>query len=151
MIVPLLFILGVAAGALGWYARNSYYVGQNGNQVVIYKGVPGGVLGWNPTVDQRTGINIDQLQPVDREKVAANTSRGSLDSARSYVARAATDGCDADDDHNRRHDDHDDDRRRSARPPRRRVKAHDGSSRGRRCWPAAGAATSSRSVCSSWP
>ena len=70
VLVPLvLLILGVAVGAIGWYARSSYFVGTAGNEVVIYKGVPGGVLGWNPTVDQRTRIAVAELLEVDRERV----------------------------------------------------------------------------------
>src|SRR5205085_6639824 len=85
--LPLVVILGVAAGVLGWYARSSYFVGASSNEVVIYKGVPGGVLGWNPTVDQRTGIHVDALPPLDRDRVRTNASRGSLQTTREYVNR----------------------------------------------------------------
>ncbi|HET9729848.1 MAG TPA: SpoIIE family protein phosphatase, partial [Acidimicrobiia bacterium] len=86
-IVPLLLIAALAAAALGWYARRSYYVGVAGSEVVVYKGVPGGVLGWDPTIDERTGIQVADLAPVDRERVMTNTSRGSLSTARAYVSR----------------------------------------------------------------
>jgi PPM family protein phosphatase len=85
VVLPLLVIIGAAAAALGWYARSSYYVGAAGGEVVIYKGVPGGVLGWNPTVDQRTGIQIQALSALDRDRVMTNSSRGSLATAREYV------------------------------------------------------------------
>ncbi len=85
--LPLLFIVGAATAALGWYARGSYYVGTSGNEVVIYKGVPGGVLGWNPTVDQRTGLAVADLGALDRDRVQSNSSRGSLSTARAYVDR----------------------------------------------------------------
>ncbi len=87
VLLPMLLIVGVAAAALGWYARGSYYVGVSRGEVVIYKGVPGGVLGWDPTVDVRTGIDVDQLGQLDRDRVSTNTSRGSLATARAYVAR----------------------------------------------------------------
>jgi PPM family protein phosphatase len=87
VLVPVLLILGIAAGATGWYARSSYYVGTAGNEVVIYKGVPGGVLGWNPTIDQRTRIAVADLLEVDRERVRGNTERGSLGTAEAYIAR----------------------------------------------------------------
>jgi protein phosphatase len=83
--LPLVVILGVAAGVLGWYARGSYFVGASSNEVVIYKGVPGGVLGWNPTVDQRTGIQVDALQPLDQDRVRTNSTRGSLSTVRAFV------------------------------------------------------------------
>ena len=87
VIVPILLIVGVGVGVLGWYARDSYYVGTAGGEVVIYKGVPGGVLGWNPTIDERTGIKINQLPPVDAEHVGSKTARGSRATAEAYVDR----------------------------------------------------------------
>jgi serine/threonine protein phosphatase PrpC len=87
VVLPLLLIVGIAAGALGWYARSSYFVGASGNEVVIYKGVPGGVLGWNPTVDERTGLSVATLPAVDRDRVTTNSSRGSLATAEAYVGR----------------------------------------------------------------
>ena len=61
LLIPLLLIIGLAVGAVGWYARRSYYVGTDDNQVVVFKGVPGGVLGWDPTVEQRSDLTIDEL------------------------------------------------------------------------------------------
>jgi serine/threonine protein phosphatase PrpC len=90
VLLPLLLIVGAATAALGWYARSSYFVGASGNEVVIYKGVPGGVLGWNPTVDQHTGLTVSQLSPLDRDRVQTNSSRGSLTTTRGYVDRLET-------------------------------------------------------------
>jgi serine/threonine protein phosphatase PrpC len=90
VLLPLVLILGAATAALGWYARSSYFVGASGNEVVIYKGVPGGVLGWNPTVDQHTGLTVSQLSPLDRDRVQTNSSRGSLTTTRGYVDRLET-------------------------------------------------------------
>jgi serine/threonine protein phosphatase PrpC len=87
VLLPVLLIVGFAAAALGWYARSSYYVGVSRGEVVIYKGVPGGVLGWDPTVDERTGLDVDKLSPLDRDRVSTNTSRGSLATAHAYVSR----------------------------------------------------------------
>ena len=87
VLLPLVLILGAATAALGWYARSSYYVGESGSEVVIYKGVPGGVLGWNPTVDQRTGVPVARLPALDRDRVRTNSTRGSLATAQSYVLR----------------------------------------------------------------
>ena len=87
VLLPIILILGVATAALGWYARGSYFVGAAGNEVVIYKGVPGGVLGWKPTVDQHTGIEISALMPVDQDRVKTEGTRGSLATAKDYVAR----------------------------------------------------------------
>jgi protein phosphatase len=86
LFVPLILVLAVAVGGVGYYARRSYYVGFSANRVVIYKGVPGGVLGWDPTVEQRTRLSAVQLTQIDRERVAAGGGRGSLSHAREFVA-----------------------------------------------------------------
>jgi protein phosphatase len=87
LFVPLVLVLALAVGGVGWYARRSYYVGFKGNQVVIFKGVPGGVLGWDPTIDETTRLRAAQLTQLDHDRVAAGAARGSLDGARKFVAR----------------------------------------------------------------
>jgi len=87
LFVPLILVLAIAVGGVGLYARRSYYVGFAGNRVVIYKGVPGGVLGWNPTVDETTKISASQLSQLDHDRVAGGAARGSLGGARRFVAR----------------------------------------------------------------
>ncbi len=87
LFLPLVLVLAIAVGGVGWYARRSYYVGLAGHQVVIYKGVPGGVLGWDPTIEQPTRITDTQLTQVDHDRVAAGAARGSLSDARAYVAQ----------------------------------------------------------------
>jgi protein phosphatase len=87
VVLPVVAIVGAATGALGWYARGSYYVGARGGEVVIFKGVPGGVLGWDPTIDERTGIALDDLVPYDRDRVVTNSTRGSLATAQGFVTR----------------------------------------------------------------
>ncbi len=87
ILLPVLVIVGGATGAIGWYARRSYYVGVSRNEVVIYKGVPGGVLGWNPTIDERTGIMVDELSQLDRDRVRTNSTRGSRETTVGYVER----------------------------------------------------------------
>jgi PPM family protein phosphatase len=87
VLAPVVIILGVAAAAIGAYARGSYYVGVSRGEVAVFKGVPGGVLGWNPTVDSRTGIKLDELSQLDRDRVRTNSTRGSKSTAQNYVAR----------------------------------------------------------------
>ncbi len=55
-------VLGTVA-AIGWYARSTYYVGFAGDQVAIYKGRPGGVLWFDPTLRER--------KPLTRAEVPA--------------------------------------------------------------------------------
>ena len=87
VLLPVLLIVGIAVGVIGWYARKSYFVGQQNNEVVIFQGVPGGVLGWDPTVEQRTGIKVSDLPQLSQEQVQTNSTRGSLATTQDYVAR----------------------------------------------------------------
>jgi protein phosphatase len=95
ILLPILLIIGVAIGFLGWYARRSYYVGAAGNEVVIYKGVPGGIVGWDPTVDERTGITLGELSQLSSDHVRTNSTRGSLATTESYVERLKEEVADA--------------------------------------------------------
>jgi protein phosphatase len=87
LFVPLVLVLAIAVGGVGWYARRSYYVGFANNQVVIFKGVPGGVLGWDPTIDQKTGLTAAQLSQLDHDRVTAGAARGSRGDAEDFVAK----------------------------------------------------------------
>lgn len=87
LVVPLVVILAVAIAAVGWYARRSYFVGLDGEQVVLYRGVPGGVLGWDPTVEERTGLVAADLGPIARRAVADGAARGSRATAQRYIER----------------------------------------------------------------
>lgn len=64
--LPVILLFGAGLGAIGWYARRTYYVGLAGDRVTLYRGVPGGVLGWDPTVERRTGLVADDLTPAQR-------------------------------------------------------------------------------------
>jgi serine/threonine protein phosphatase PrpC len=91
LFVPLILVLAIAVGGVGFYARRSYYVGFAANHVVIYKGIPGGVLGWNPTVEKRTALKAGQLTQIDHDRVAAGGGRGSLSHAQQFVANLRAD------------------------------------------------------------
>ena len=89
VIVPLLVVLGIATGGVAWYARQSYYVGFDHDEVVIYRGIPGGVLGFDPTVEERTGIDRSRLDPADEAAVDDGTGRGSRSRAQRYLDELA--------------------------------------------------------------
>ena len=91
LFVPLVLVLAIAVGGVGWYARRSYYVGFAGNRVVIFKGVPGGVLGWDPTIDETTRLTEAQLTQLDHDRVAAGAARGSRSDAERFIARLQAD------------------------------------------------------------
>lgn len=86
-VIPVLVIIGIAIGAVAWYARNNYYVTANQGRVTVYKGVPGGLLWWNPTIDQRTDVRVADLIPADASSVRDEHKFSSLGDANAYVRR----------------------------------------------------------------
>jgi serine/threonine protein phosphatase PrpC len=84
--VPVLAVIAVAVGAVGWYARRSYFVGLDGDEVVLYQGVPGGVLGWDPTVAERSDLTVADLTQIDAAALEDGAGRGSRDKAEAYLA-----------------------------------------------------------------
>jgi protein phosphatase len=85
--VLLLAILGVAALAVGWYARGSYFVGLDDGEVTIYKGRPQQVLWFEPTVVAHTGVARAQVPASSLDALAAGKQQSTLADAHAYVAR----------------------------------------------------------------
>jgi PPM family protein phosphatase len=88
-VLPVLLVLAIAFLAIGWYARNTYFVGVNRGRVTVFQGVKGGLLAWDPTVERRTTIASDdpgltEAQRQDLEDGKKFSSRGGADD---YVAR----------------------------------------------------------------
>ena len=81
----LLAVLLVVVGAVGWYARKTYYVGLSGTHVAIFKGRPGGLLWFEPSVEQRQDLRVDDVLPARRPDLKAGHSEPSLASAQRYV------------------------------------------------------------------
>jgi len=55
-IMVLLSVIGVGVVAVGWYARNTYYVGLDGDRIAIFRGRPGGLLWFEPTLQKPTPL-----------------------------------------------------------------------------------------------
>lgn len=89
--VPILLVTVVAFGAVGWYARRTYYVGLARGHVTIFKGVPGGLLGWDPTVDRRTAIAAAALTEAQRADLADGHRFSTRSGADAYVVRVGRD------------------------------------------------------------
>jgi protein phosphatase len=88
----LLALVAAAFYAIDLYARGSYFVGVDHSQLTIYKGRPGGLLWFQPTVVERTGVPTtdvlqSRLSDLQSGKVEAN-----LAAARQYVHNLQTEG-----------------------------------------------------------
>ena len=88
--LAVLGVLGAAAGATAWFARSTYFVGVDGDEVAIFQGRPGGVLWIKPTLAERTDLELDDVPPARREDVEAGKQEASLADARRYVERLGT-------------------------------------------------------------
>jgi protein phosphatase len=71
--------------SIDWFANNSYFVGTDGEEVVIYRGRPDGVLWFDPSVEERTDLAVSDLTPDDLERVEDNPTASSLEDAQRIV------------------------------------------------------------------
>jgi protein phosphatase len=67
------------------YGRTGYFVGYDGSDVVIYKGRPGGVLWFDPTVEARTPLKERDLTEEMAQEILGNPTFGDAASAQRYV------------------------------------------------------------------
>ena len=84
-LVLFLSVLAIGGAAINWYARHTFYVGLQGNQVVIFRGRPGGLLWFDPTLEKRTPLTIDEVLDVHLPELRDGKSQSSLADADRYV------------------------------------------------------------------
>ncbi|MHB8669513.1 MAG: Stp1/IreP family PP2C-type Ser/Thr phosphatase [Acidimicrobiales bacterium] len=82
-----LAVLAIAVGAVGWYARHTFYVGidDRSGRVAIFRGQPGGVLWFHPTIDQRTSLAASDVPPDRLRTVRSGQAEPTLAAAQRYV------------------------------------------------------------------
>ena len=79
-------VLGVATWAVAWYARSAYFVGLEGEQVAIFRGRPGGLLWFDPTlVERKQQPTGPELLPAQRIELEAGHEVSSKAAADRYV------------------------------------------------------------------
>jgi protein phosphatase len=86
-ILIFLIIIGATAAAIVWYARSAYYVGLRGNQIVVYQGRPGGVLGLDPTLKQTTRYTTADVLASAVPALRSGQEESSVPAAQQYVQR----------------------------------------------------------------
>lgn len=84
LLVVVLVVIGAAA-AIGFYARGSYFVGLDEGRVAIFKGRPGGLLWFSPTVEEVTDLTEASLPPARADAVANGHEVATLEEAEAYV------------------------------------------------------------------
>jgi protein phosphatase len=84
--LALILAVFVSAGAaINWYARHTFYVGLEGNQVAIFRGRPGGLLWFDPTLEKRTPLTTDEVLDVHLPELRKGKTQSSLAAADRYV------------------------------------------------------------------
>jgi PPM family protein phosphatase len=90
VVLFLLLVIAVLGGAfltVQWYARSAYYVGFSGDEVAIFRGRPGGVLGIDPTLEETTGLDRDEVPADAVDALVAGKQVASREEAETYVSR----------------------------------------------------------------
>jgi protein phosphatase len=83
--LALLVVLALAVAAIGLYARHTYFVGVDGGQVAIFKGRPGGLLWFQPTLDRRTSLGENDVLPSRLPDLRSGKEEATLADAQRYV------------------------------------------------------------------
>ncbi|HVL06863.1 MAG TPA: Stp1/IreP family PP2C-type Ser/Thr phosphatase [Acidimicrobiales bacterium] len=79
-------VVGTAVWAMAWYARGAYYVGLDDEQVAIFRGRPGGMLWFDPTlVERKQQPAGSELLPAQRTELEAGHEVSSKAAADRYV------------------------------------------------------------------
>ncbi|HEY7144731.1 MAG TPA: PP2C family serine/threonine-protein phosphatase [Streptosporangiaceae bacterium] len=86
-ILAILVLVVAGGGYAAWrYTQSQYYVGADGSQVVIYRGVNQNVAGLSlSSVYQRTGISMDHVTANDKPQITSTITASSLPDARRIV------------------------------------------------------------------
>jgi PPM family protein phosphatase len=84
-VAAVLVVLAVLLSTLVAYARSSYFVGTDGEEVVIFRGRPDGVLWFDPTVEEPVVLTVAELDPADLADVLDGVEFDDLEDARGYA------------------------------------------------------------------
>jgi protein phosphatase len=84
-IVAVVVVIAAALAAVGWYARHTYFVGLDHGQVAIFKGRPGGLLWFDPTLDRRTSMTQAEVPAARLPDVKAGHPESTRAEAQRYV------------------------------------------------------------------
>jgi protein phosphatase len=84
-VIFVIAVIGVTIAAITYFARDTYYVGFDGNQVVIYRGHPGGTLWIEPEVVERTDYTRSEIPASAIPDIEAGKLEPSVNDAHTYL------------------------------------------------------------------
>ncbi len=80
-------VIFVGVSAVGIYANHSYFVSLDKSKVAIYRGRPGGLLWYDPTLVRQTQVSASQVAPYHLSDLQKGVIEPSLTAASAYVNR----------------------------------------------------------------
>jgi PPM family protein phosphatase len=85
-VVILAAVVVGAFAAIRWYNINSYYVGVQDNELIIYQGRIGGFLWYHPVELERTGVTVADVPSISWQNLQSGVEETSVSNARQYVS-----------------------------------------------------------------
>ena len=85
------FVKRIAVGAAAWYSKQGYFAQIEDSHVVIYRGHPGGILGFQPELEYKTTIVVADLTEAQRADLAEPKEFSSRLAVDRYIQRIETD------------------------------------------------------------
>jgi protein phosphatase len=81
----LIALVGGAGVAVAWYARGSYFVGLSNDRLTVYKGRPGGLLWFQPTVAATSQVHTADVASYRLNDLRTGKEEPSLSRAQDYI------------------------------------------------------------------
>lgn len=84
-LVLVLAVFAAVIFSIGWYARSAYFVGVDGDRLAIFRGRPGGLLWFEPTLEERKPLTLADVLPVHHNELRQGKEQASKAAADRYV------------------------------------------------------------------
>jgi protein phosphatase len=84
-------IVAAVIGTLVFAGRGTYYVGFDGDELTIFEGDPDALIGMDPQVKERTGLQRSEVPSSYLDELDDGRTFSSLEDAQEYVARIEAD------------------------------------------------------------
>ncbi len=84
-VVALCVVVGGGVACVAWYARSSYFVSLKAGHIAIFRGRPGGVLWFQPTLSDLTTYSASAVLPYNLQSLRSGQLEASLGDAHQYV------------------------------------------------------------------
>jgi protein phosphatase len=88
-IVVAIAIIGAAFAAVTYYARDTYFVGFEKDEVVVFRGHPGGVLWIKPELVERSGLTRQTIPKSSVAEIESGKVEPTRDDAHRYLTNLA--------------------------------------------------------------